>query len=375
MDIIIVGAGIGGLSAAIALAQDGHRVRLLERAAQFAAAGAGIVLAPNAVHVLASLGVSLDGEGQVLSSTRVTDKAGGLLTELSAARLATAHQPSYAITRARVHELLTRALPASVEVSFDAGVEAVEQTGSQVWVRTAAGDLRTDLVVGADGLRSTLRPQLATGPGALRYSGTTCWRGLVDFPAGEAATEAWGGNTRVGVVPVGEGRAYYYLVAAAAAEAEGPADLPQLVALFGGFGGLAGELVATLGAMPPLHHDLFELDRPVWGDGRVLLLGDAAHSMTPNQGQGAVMAIEDAKALMLAVRGGGESALERYTAARAARVRKVQLDSRRLGTIAHWHNPVAVAARNLGMRSAPTAIGDATFAALVAPGIELAISR
>jgi 2-heptyl-3-hydroxy-4(1H)-quinolone synthase len=375
MKIVIVGAGIGGLSAANALARDGHQVHLIEQASEFTAAGAGIVLAPNAVQVLASVGVSLAGEGQVLASTQVTDRAGRLLTELSAARLATAHGPSFGITRARVHQLLAQALPSEVEVLFGASINSVEQRGSQVRLGWSGGKLSADLVVAADGLRSAVRSQLPTGPGALRYSGTTCWRGLLDFDAGEVATEAWGGRTRVGVVPVGESRAYYYLVATAEPDAPAPGSLADFTELFGGYGGAAGELVTALHQVPPLHHDLWELDRPIWGAGRVLLLGDAAHSMTPNQGQGAVMAIEDAKALMLSLRGGGDGALERYASARQYRVRKVQLDSRQIGEVAHWHNPLAVAVRNLGMRAVPKAAGAATLSALVRPGIELAVAK
>jgi 2-polyprenyl-6-methoxyphenol hydroxylase-like FAD-dependent oxidoreductase len=81
------------------------------------------------------------------------------------------------------------------------------------------------------------------------------------------------------------------------------------------------------------------------GGDRVWLLGDAAHAMTPNQGQGAAMAIEDALAIGLALRPGLAGAHARYVAARHARVRKVQLDSRRLGAMAHWRNPLARAAR------------------------------
>jgi 2-heptyl-3-hydroxy-4(1H)-quinolone synthase len=375
MDIVIVGAGIGGLSAANALAADGHRVRLVERSAEFTAAGAGIILAPNAVRVLDSLGISLAGEGQVLASTQVREQSGRLLTDLSATKLAAAHGPGYGITRARVHEMLAQALPVSVEVLFDTSIHSLESEDTGVRLFSADAELSAELVVAADGLRSAVRAQLPTGPGVLRYSGTTCWRGLINFDAGEVATEAWGGSTRVGVVPVGDGRAYYYLVANAEPGAPGPSQLAELGELFAGYGGLAGELVAALTEQPPLHHDLFELDRPVWGSGRVLLLGDAAHSMTPNQGQGAVMAIEDAKALMIAVRGGAEGALERYTAARHHRVRKVQVDSRRLGEVAHWRNPLAVAVRNRVMRVVPQSAGDANLTALVRPGIELAVAK
>ncbi|MCE1174256.1 MAG: FAD-dependent monooxygenase, partial [Propionibacteriales bacterium] len=358
MDIIVIGGGVGGLATANALARDGHAVHLFERSAGFEPVGAGLVLAANAVRVLDSLGVSLAGEGQELRLMEMRAKDGSLLSALSTAQLATQHGPSYGISRARAHELLTRALPGSVEVTLGVPVEAIAERQGRVWVSASTGEYSADAVVAADGIRSAVRAQLPTGPGRLRYSGTTCWRGMIDYDAGEVATEAWGGRTRVGVVPIAPRRAYYYLVADAAAGLPGPANLADFISLFAGYGGVAGEVISLLDAVPPLHHDLFELDRPVWGSGRVLLLGDAAHSMTPNQGQGAVMAIEDAKAAMLALRQGAEGALERYTTMRHQRVRKVQLDSRRIGQVAHWHHPVAMAVRNAALRLTPAPAAD-----------------
>jgi 2-heptyl-3-hydroxy-4(1H)-quinolone synthase len=375
MDIIVVGGGVGGLTTANALARDGHQVQLFERSAGFEPVGAGLVLAANAVRVLDSLGISLAGEGQQLRAMEVRDKQGKVLSALSTAHLATRHGPSYGISRARAHQLLAEALPASVEVTFDAPVEAVAETNGRVWVTTPAGEYAADAVVAADGIRSAVRAQLPTGPGRLRYSGTTCWRGMLDFDAGDVAIEAWGGRTRVGVVPIEAGRAYYYLVANATPGLPSPTSATAFTAEFAGYSGAAGTLISQLSTVPLLHHDLFELDRPVWGNGRVLLLGDAAHSMTPNQGQGAVMAIEDAKAAMLALRAGAGGALQRYVAMRHQRVRKVQLDSRRIGQVAHWHNPFAVAVRNAGMRLTPASAADQILTSLVAPGVALAAQR
>lgn len=372
----MVGGGIGGLSAALALSGDGHRVTIVERAARFEAVGAGIVLAPNAVHALAVLGVDLTGAGltgagQVLARTEVTTAAGRRLNAIDLRALARRHGPTYAIARPALHALLADALPAGVELVLGGSVESVRETPDGVDVGWAGAERRFDVVVAADGLRSAVRP-LAGGPRELRYSGTTCWRGIVPLDAGDVAVEAWGGDTRVGVVPIGGGLAYYYLVRSAGPGDPGPGSVEQLRAVFGGYGGVAGELVRRLIELPPLHHDLFELDRPYWGCSRVLLLGDAAHAMTPNQGQGAAMAIEDALAVSAALRHGPGGALRRYESRRGRRVRQVQLTSRRLGSVAHWRSPGVTRLRDAAMRLAPASAGVRALHRLVVPGVELA---
>ena len=371
MDVLVAGGGIGGMSAALALSGDGHRVTLVEQAARFEAIGAGIVLAPNAVHVLATLGISLPGAGQPLSRMEVRTADGSLLTAMDMRALAQRQGPSYGIPRPALHAVLAGALPSSVEVVLGHRVEPVQDAGGSVTATWNGTSRRFDLAVAADGLRSALRP-LAGGPQALRYSGTTCWRGILPWPDGDCAVEAWGDGTRVGVVPVGGGQAYYYLVLSAPPGAPPPAWPQEFRAAFAGYGGVAGDVLRSLPQPPPLHHDLLELDRPYWGRSRVLLLGDAAHGMTPNQGQGAAMAIEDALALTLALRPGVTGALERYRAARDRRVRQVQLTSRRIGAAAHWRGPGVARLRNMLIRLAPAAAGTRAAQRLAAPGIELA---
>ena len=190
----------------------------------------------------------------------------------------------------------------------------------------------------------------------LRYSGLTCWRGVIDNPGHDDAIEEWGGRTRIGVVPLRDGRMYYYLVMTApplAPVPDWPAGFRRAFAAH-----RAGPLATFVGDLtepPPIHHDLQELDAPVWGRSRVLLLGDAAHAMTPNQGQGAGMAIEDAYALTRALASGVDGASRRYQDLRDRRVRKMQLDSRRVGMLAHLRNPLARAARDGVLRAVPFA--------------------
>lgn len=378
MKALVVGGGLGGLTAATALARAGHAVTLLEQAERFAPLGAGIVLAPNALAVLATLGVDLTPRGHPLAALEIARADGTLLQRIDTARLAVRHGPTLALERPALHEVLLDAVPASVALHTSSTLASLTPSSDGVEVgwdgpRGVSHD-RFDVVIGADGIHSSVRLRLY-GELPLRYSGTTCFRGvLTDFPLAHSV-EAWGGRSRVGIVPVRGDRAYYFLVREAPRRAPAPASLDELRSAFAGFAGAPGRLIAALRELPPLHHDLEELDRPLWGKGRVLLLGDAAHALTPNQGQGAAMAIEDAVVLAATLREGIEGACKRYAARRHARVRRVQLDSRRLGDVAHWSNPVACALRDHVMRSLPASLTDAQYRSIVAPGIGIALGR
>jgi 2-polyprenyl-6-methoxyphenol hydroxylase-like FAD-dependent oxidoreductase len=368
--IAVVGGGIGGLTTAITLGAD-HEVVVFERESEFEGIGAGLVMAANATAILDVLGVDLRPIGRILTTSEIRRADGTRLQSLDVATPATRLGPMIALSRPALHAALlaaTRALGVSTQSSV--AVVAVDADSTTLQFGDGNRD-SFDLVVGADGIHSSVRTAVV-GDVAKRYSGVTCWRGVVPDWGVNAAVEYWGGRTRIGLVPIVEG-IYYYLVASATAREPGPTDLADLRAKFSGYSAAATRVFDSIEWPPPYHHDLWELDVPVWGMGNAVLLGDAAHSMTPNLGQGAAMAIEDAIGLALAIRqvGEPEEVLAVYRGLRHERVRSMQMRSRRFGQLAHATG-LRRRVRDFALRFAPGEVGTRAHERLVQPGIELA---
>jgi 2-polyprenyl-6-methoxyphenol hydroxylase-like FAD-dependent oxidoreductase len=356
MNITIVGAGIGGLTAALALHRSGHRISIMERAAALDPVGAGIVLAANAVRILQTLGVNVEGFGRQLHGGTVRTNSGAVIQRLAFDRFLSSVGQVFAFHRAELHGALLAALPKDVPLQlgcrFDSGARP---TG--------------DVLIGADGARSNVRESVC-GSIPLRYSGYTCWRAILPNPGVAETVEDWGGDARSGVVPLTGDRIYVFLVLTA------PAGTPRqtsIEAIRRHFEKFVDPIPAVLDAAREaelLHHDIEELEAPVWGRGKTVLIGDAAHAMTPNFGQGAAMAIEDAALLPEVV--SADAPAEALRTLRHERVSKVQEGSRRFGELAHWTSPVAVWLRNGLLRSLPVRLAEKQYLELIEPGLEIA---
>ncbi|QHQ34257.1 FAD-dependent monooxygenase [Algicella marina] len=344
MKVAVIGAGIGGAAAALALARRGHDVEVLEQAEALGEVGAGLQLGPNAVKVLRALGVAPPAEGPE-AIVMVDDLTGRAI----------AHVPMNPDMETRFgapYWQLHRAdlLSALADAAKTAG--ATFHLGQKV---AAAPD--ADLVVAADGVRSGFR-EIVAGPGSLAYSGHVAWRALV--PAA-AVPDGWGRRTRLFMGPRRHmvlyplrGGEFWNLVAVAERgdwQAEGWRQEGDPEALRMAFGDVCAEAAGVLSAVdqcilwglfahPPLER---------WCKGNVALLGDACHPMLPYLAQGAAMAIEDAWVLADCVSADGLNGLSRYEALRKPRATRVQRAAVANGKVYHIAHPLLRRGLHIGI--------------------------
>ena len=364
VEVAVIGAGIGGLAAATALARRGARVRVFERAAALGEVGAGIQIAPNGVAVLAALGLA-EAAAAYASVPQAVElrghRRGGLVARLplGATALVRYGRPYWQLHRADLLAVLAAgATGAGAELRLGSAVDAVAAGEAGVRVRTADGlEHAAAVAVAADGLRSGLRAaHLAAAPP--RFTGHVAWRATVPGervgPVPAATTVTMGPGRHLVSYPLRGGR-LVNLVAVeerAAWAAEGwmaPGDPAELRRAFAGWGGAAGALLAAVEAC--FLWGLFDhAPLPRWNAGRLVLLGDACHPMLPFLAQGATMALEDAWVLAAALDAAADPAagLAAYAAARRPRTARVQRAAARSGRLYHL-GPGLRAAADLGL--------------------------
>jgi 2-polyprenyl-6-methoxyphenol hydroxylase-like FAD-dependent oxidoreductase len=367
--VIVAGAGIGGLSSAIALRRAGFDVAVLERTPELGVVGAGLLLAANAQKALGRLGLAqkVARLGTPASVFEIRSWRGRVLTGNPAGELEKkVGTQSVAAHRADLQALLIREAGEGT-LRLGAEVEDVRQDEGGVTVYLAGGgEERADLLVGADGLRSRVRASLF-GPAGPRYAGYTAWRAVVE-PEEEllpwcTGFESWGRGARFGCAHIGGGRIYWFATAnAPEGEKDGDPGSPggpkaTLLRRFGTWHKPIGALIGAADEDAILRTDIHDRE-PLgerWGLGRVTLLGDAAHPMTPDLGQGAAQATEDAVALARCLQESGPTAgaLRRYERLRFARAAMVVRRSRRLGRIGQLQNPLLCLLRDRALATIP----------------------
>ncbi|HVX85363.1 MAG TPA: FAD-dependent monooxygenase [Phycisphaerae bacterium] len=362
--IVILGAGIGGLSAAIALRNAGFAPVLFEQAPELREAGAGVGIWSNAMASLEQLGVAEVLRNASLPLRRLSgaNAAGNSISDIHLDSLGAefAAAACHIVLRPTLLAALASHVPAETIHTGSRAVR-VESCADHAVLHLADGRRETaDLLVAADGLHSVARPCVVPPPDPIRYSGQTCFRGIACFPPPDPDTlrEIQGAGIRGSVCPVAADTVYWWTAINAPAGAVIPQQ-ERKAWLLERFGNFPFRLPAAIDATPRdaiLQNDL--VDRPparVYTRERIVLLGDAAHPTTPNLGQGANMAIDDAIVLARQLRAEPalEAALRGYQRERLARTRLMVKRSWSYGRLARWKFPPAVKLREALLRHTP----------------------
>ncbi|SFP18171.1 FAD-dependent oxidoreductase [Variovorax sp. 770b2] len=362
--VLIVGAGIAGCSAAIALADKGMHVTLVEKEAQWRFQSSGIFIYGNGLEALRSIGVLpqiLDAGFGIADGRNVyLDHHGAPIVDVFYPRSHGGAMPILGIRRAEMHRILAGRLGAlGVDIRLATTVAKIHSPGGSDHAEVTLSDgstQRFDLVVGADGIRSQVR-EAVCGPIAPRYTGFGVWRSVHARPRTlDAKIMMMGIGKRLGIMPISDDRLYIFGTVSEPADRWYPrARWPALMReRFAEFGGPARQFLDQLSAdSEVLYTAVEEVQAPLpWHAGRVLLIGDAAHASTPFMGQGGAMAVEDAVVLaeMLASDGIGEQTLKAFGERRFPMCRFVQDASRKVGEAGAVEDAASCARRNTAMQ-------------------------
>lgn len=363
---VVIGAGIGGLSVALVLLQQGWRVSVFDKAARLEETGAGIVLAANAMKALGKLGVGgqVEARGAMVGTAEIRTWDGKLITALPAVKQAELYGTySYLIHRAELQSILLDAVREQAPMYMDKKWTGYREDSGKVSALFADGiQEEADVLIGADGIHSVIRERLF-GPEPLRYSGYMALRGICRYEDARYTPEAGGGfealgpGKRFGFSNLGQGRIFWF-AAINAPEGSLPAPSERKAAALACFREWYPPVVRAIEATEEaaiLAHDIADR-RPLsrWSTGRVTLLGDAAHPMLPNLGQGGAQAMEDAVVLARCLqRPDVPAALVQYERERKARTARIVGMSRSMGRVVQLESPLGILLRNFVLSRLP----------------------
>lgn len=363
MRVKIIGAGISGLTTGIALKQKGFKVQIFEQAEQFKPVGAGIFLANNAMQIYERLGLksAIEEAGVPIHSLKITESN---LSPLSVIDL-TYFEKKFGVSNIAIHRgalmkilvqqfdkeeiLLNKQL---ADIDFKENNQLHFQDNS-----TATGEL----IIGADGINSNVRKAIFANT-KIRKAGQICWRGVCEFSLPEKfkfeLNEAWGSGNRFGFGEISPNQVYWFALTNFNEEAL-HFSKKQITSIFKNYHPLVQDLIKAT-APNKIHTDQISDLETIknWHFKNVCLIGDAAHSTTPNMGQGACQAIEDAYFLAeFLEKENNQNAFQHFQKFRKKKADMIVKNSWMIGKMAHWENPLAVSFRNFLMKMTPDYLG------------------
>ena len=367
---VIVGAGIGGLTVAIALQRHGFQVNVIEQAPEIRPLGAGLGLAANAVKAFTEIGI--DGEvlraGKALKKVLIKDRRGRILTFTDSEKISRKYGTvdNFTIHRADLHEVLLKHLqPGTVQLNKQC-IDFEQHVDGVVLHFRDGQTMNAEYVIASDGIHSIFRRKLAP-QSVVRYAGYTCWRAVIDnLPPGinlDETSETWGEGARFGIVPLSGNKLYWFACLNTTGNNATMRNytVENLLSHFGNFHEPIPAILKCTNNEKLIWGDIIDL-KPLgsFAFGNIILMGDAAHATTPNMGQGACLAIEDAVVLANLVRADKsvEEAFKKFEVKRVGRTEKIVRGSWTLGRVAQLENPLLVQLRNAALRVTPSSVAE-----------------
>lgn len=362
-NIAIIGAGIGGLTAALALQQKGCKVTVYEAAPEIKPVGAGIGIGNNAMQIFQALGIqsAIENVGTKVESMNITDQK---LAPLSVMNLRHFEQ-KYGVHNVAIHRADLQKI-----IAQNVGFDHIKLDHQLTHIETVEGETilhfdhqptqKARLVIAADGIKSVVRKQFFP-EATIRQAHQWCWRGVCDTQLPDRylgkAMEAWEKGKRFGFVKVSHQKLYWYAVV----NENLVSNKTEWPLLFKNFHADVQKIIAETATKNIILHPILDL-KPMrnWHYQNICLLGDAAHATTPNLGQGACQAIEDAYALaqLYHPEKNVTSIFDAYEKHRQKKAYQMTRKSWQVGKMAHLDNDFAVFWRNLSMKSMPKFMKD-----------------
>jgi len=354
--INIIGAGIGGLTTALTLKQRGLNVNIFESSIEIKPVGAGIILANNAMQVFQKLGIQdkIENAGNKISFMKITDDQ---LKPLSVVNLSE-YEQKYSVSNIAIHRGELQKILAN-EIGFEninlsKRLSKIEKNRLFKLTFEDNSTIESKLVIGADGIKSVVRNQLFE-KSTLRNPNQICWRGIceIDLPQKyhNELNEAWGKGKRFGFVKISNKKVYWYALANSKNIETSDVNLTEF---FSEFHSDILNIISATKKEQIILSDIFDL-KPIhkWQGENVCLIGDAAHATTPNLGQGACQAIEDAYVLGKLLDSGLEiqNTFAEYENLRRKKAHTIVNTSWRVGKMAHLENSFGIWLRNFAMKN------------------------
>ena len=363
MNIDIIGAGIGGLTTAIALEQKGIKTRIFEQAERIKPVGAGIILANNAMQIYEKLGLRkvIEENGNPISSMNITKSNLKPLSKIDLTYFERKHNTkNIAIHRGTLQQILIDKLK-STKINLNHKLTSIVENTNGYYLKFENGEqIQSSTVLGADGLNSIVRQNIFPN-NTIRKANQICWRGITEcelpIKFRNELNEAWGKSERFGFVQVAENKVYWYALKSFK-KSKNEFSINDLEQYFGDYNSVIKDIIKSTKKEHINTAEISDLKPTnIWFKENVCLIGDSAHATTPNMGQGACQAIEDAFVLSECLHKYEiTKAFSEYQKLRLPKAHQVVKASWLVGKMAHLKNPILIGLRNQMLRLTPTSV-------------------